>query len=301
MSDYADDFGKFFAEDLAAATAEPAPPVEDVPAEEPEAAAPVEEPVVAETPIVEEEAPAAAEEPVAAAPVEDPRQAEIDALRAELAALRSEMAAPKAPVEPPAPAPAAEPQRPEASLRAEQALKTYAEEWPEQFAAIQAYHTLAEERTTAIVQEAFGRLAPFVEKMAQEKLFADLRQMSDVRFDESADAVVKWVESQKDPEIRNGYKAVLFPGSPLRADAARIAEVFRTYHAINRKDTPMPAPAAVVPAKEEKKQEKQVLKEVLKTMAPVASRPGAATTSEPDPDDFEANFAVFLKAASGAN
>ena len=52
MSDYADDFGKFFAEDLAAATAEPAPPVEDVPAEEPEAAAPVEEPVVAETPIV---------------------------------------------------------------------------------------------------------------------------------------------------------------------------------------------------------------------------------------------------------
>ena len=273
MSDYADDFGKFFAEDLAAATAEPAPPVEDVPAEEPEAAA----------------------------PVEDPRQAEIDALRAELAALRSEMAAPKAPVEPPAPAPAAEPQRPEASLRAEQALKTYAEEWPEQFAAIQAYHTLAEERTTAIVQEAFGRLAPFVEKMAQEKLFADLRQMSDVRFNESADAVVKWVESQKDQEIRNGYKAVLFPGSPLRADAARIAEVFRTYHAINRKDTPVPAPAAVVPAKEEKKQEKQVLKEVLKTMAPVASRPGAATTSEPDPDDFEANFAVFLKAASGAN
>ena len=49
-------------------------------------------------------------------------------------------------------------------FRAEQALKTYAEEWPEQFAAIQAYHTLAEERTTAIVQEAFGRLAPFVER-----------------------------------------------------------------------------------------------------------------------------------------
>ena len=56
MSDYADDFGKFFAEDLAAATAEPAPPVEDVPAEEPEAAA----------------------------PVEDPRQAEIDALVGEI-------------------------------------------------------------------------------------------------------------------------------------------------------------------------------------------------------------------------
>ena len=116
------------------------------------------------------------------------------------------MAALKAPGGTPCAGPAAEPQRPEASLRAEQALKTYAEEWPEQFAAIQAYHTLAEERTTAIVQEAFGRLAPFVEKMAQEKLFADLRQMSDVRFDESADAVVKWVESQKDRRFVTGTR-----------------------------------------------------------------------------------------------
>ena len=77
--------------------------------------------------------------------------------------------------------------------------------------------------------------------MAQEKLFADLRQMSDVRFDESADAVVKWVESQKDPEIRNGYKAVLFPGVRFALPPLRIAEVFIAYHAINRKDTPVPA------------------------------------------------------------
>lgn len=250
------------------------------------AAAPAPAPAGTPTP-----APAPAEPTPAPAPAAPPAdwQAQIDALRAELAAAKATPAPAPAPAAEPAPAPAPAPiYTPDEEAQ----IAKYMDEWGD-VAKGEALVRRAE--YNHLLGYVFDQIRPHLtqlretlERHGEQLMYSDLTSVIP-DYDDVRDQVLAWIDTQ--PAIlQPAYRKVADEGSA--EDVAQLVEIWRKAN-----PAPAPAPAAGAPA----------------AGAPAAPAPAPAPnpaaiaalkpvntgrtthTGGPDPNDYDGAFAEFAK------
>jgi len=248
--------------------------------------------------------PAAAETPPAASSTETPPpaddtpppdpMAELEALRAENAALKA--APPLAAAE--SPQPAAAPAASVAPLYTadeQSVLDKYAVDWPE-VAQAEELRRRAEYRSLVTyifdqVQKTYGHVAEYVDSRSSKDQYAEIKGLVP-DYDTVRDPAIAWVKSQP-AYLRTAYEAVVDSGTP--EEVADLIARFRNETGVAPAPVAAPAPRAGMSAPAISAQ--QVAAKQAAAGLRVVSSKRTEQVAGADPNDFDGAFAEFSAAA----